>query len=683
MPIIERIRKGLSVFKISKGTTLKYLSLILIFIIGFLIRAFPVIEYGYNIRAYDPYVQFATAEYIREYGLKAFFRLFDTQVWAPKGRGLGKFYIGVGGVGALFHFIITSLGIEVDFLTVIALVPPLFGALSALAVYGTVSDLSNDRAALFSAFVAAISMGLIRRSLVGFFDNDATGVFYILMSLWMFIRGIKKKSPVYSFFSGVFLALLAWTWGASKYLFGLYALFAFLLLLTGKIDTNTGMNYSITVLIGVGLRVILPANYGSVTDTVVLASLGMIALIVLYFGAIYVAEFTSLEKEQTFHWVVGSTIAIGIITVAVLYSTGRLGGVGTKYISILDPTVRDELPAFSSVSENQPAAWSSIFRGVFLPIIFTPLGVYYFFENRTKRGGFFVLCMFTAFYFASSISRLVVMFSPFFAMAAGVGIDFLLTPLTAVLKREWLLHKVRPVRRRLGELTLPRGEAIIGYVLVALTLFLTVYHTRQNVKNPSFQQYDLSDGEKNVFQYLRTHASSNDRVAAWWDYGYRIRYRGHVTTLVDNFTSNYHAMGTVGAMLMLSPKKSIEIMRKYRVKYMIAYKVDIQKAQWMIKISSKHASEWGVEKDQWYDSDSQKYKKPFFTSTLWKLIGAQMDRETSFIKRLGVKGLEDQASQFKVEPKDLKFFKTVETGNNIYLYKVLYRTPINDLPSIN
>lgn len=685
MAIKDRLLKGLSVFKVSKKSVLKFLSITLIFVIAFVIRAFPVIKYGYGIRAYDPYVQFYTAQYIKNHGLKAFFLLLDTQSWAPWGRKLGTFYIGVGGMGALFHVLLMGMGFDLSLLTVVALVPPIFGALSCLAIYGLVGDLSNDRAALFSAFIAAISMGMIRRTIVGFFDNDAVGVFFILMSLWMFTRGMKKKSVVYPFFSGIFLALLTWTWGAHKYLFGLYILFALLLLITRKMDVYSAMNYAITILVAVGLMMILPANYGTLTDTVILASLGIVFLITLNFMTVYSTEFTSLGEETLIRWLVGGALTVAIIASVVLYATGRIGGVGGKYLSILNPTVRDQLPAFSSVSENQPAPWSALFRGMFLPILFTPLGIYYFFEKRTKRGGFFVLCMGTAFYFSSSISRLVVMFSPFFAMAGGIGIDFLLGPLTAVLKKEWITHKVRPVRRRLGELTLPRGEAVAGYALVGLILFLSAYHTRENVQRTAGAY--VGAGERKIFQYLRTHASREERVAAWWDYGYRLRYMGHVTTLVDNYTGNYYQIGTVGSMLMLPPGKSIEIMRKYRVKYVVVYGgerqvTDLRKAQWMIKISSKHAPEWGVEKDQWYDEDSQKYKEPLFKSTLWRLVAAQMGSrfQEQWVERLGGEEMGNKASNFVVAPKDLKFFKTVITGGQVYLYKVFYRIPIEEMP---
>lgn len=682
MSFMKRFLEGLSVFKVSKKAILKVFSLALIFIVGFLLRAFPVFKSGYNIRAYDPYMQFYTAQYIEEHGLKAFFSLFDTQSWAPFGRNLGTFYIGVAAPGAFLHSFLTLVGFNVSFMSVVALIPSLFGALSSLVVYGIVHDLVNDRAALFSAFISAISMGMIRRSVVGFFDNDAVGIFFLLVSLWMFFRGMKKESVFPAFLSGIFLAFLSWTWGANKYLFGLYALFALLLVVTGKLDTGTAITYSVTILVAVGLKLLLPANYNTFTDPVTLGSLAMVGLIAIYFGSVFLSDYTTIDQQSLYGWLVGGILLIGIVSAVALSLGGYIGGIGGKYLSILNPTIRENLPAFSSVSENQPATWSSIFQGVFLPIIFAPLGIYYFIEERSKEGGFFILCMINAFYFSSSISRLVVLFSPFFAMAAGIGIVYLLDPLAAVLKKEWILHKVRPVRRRLGEMTLPRGEAVVGYVLVGLVLFLTMYHTRQNVKN--YERYDLSNGEQKVFQYLRTHASPADRVAAWWDYGYRLRYSAHVTTIVDNLTHNYHSMGTVGAMLMLPPGKSIDIMRKYKVKYVVVYKVDLKKAQWMIKISSKHASEWGVVKDEWYNSESQKYKKPFFQSTLWKLVGAQMTGEERLAKRLAVDKLQDQLSGFKVSgTNQLDFFKTLETGSNIYLYKVLYRTAVEDLPPVS
>ncbi len=676
--------------KISRDTILKILFLTFLYIIALLMRLYPYLVNEAYIRAYDPYIQYYAAKYIEQHGLLNFLSSYSTNFWYPWGKYLGEgLFLIIPVAGVLFHKLLLLLGFNVDLFTAVALMPAFVGSLTIFPIYGIAKEVKNDRAAMFAAFLAAMSPGLLQRTVTGFYDNESVGILLVLLSLYFFVKSERSEKNInYSVLAGLALGLLTINWGLYRYVYELLALYVVIITLIGKADTETITSYVITIFLALSIGSVAPRNADLLTSTDMFIAIA-VSIFAIAFQIIYViyGRLGEKGKEQVTKLSIIIIVLMSFI-VAVLFSFRTISPLADKFVRVINPLLRDISPAFSSVSENQPASWGTIFLGIYAAVIFVPIGVYYFIEDRSKESIFMLLTTLTSIYFAASISRFIVVAAPIAAIAASVGIDYLLEPFARILRGEWFVHHIKPIKRALGEQRLPKGEAVVIYGLISLLILASVNHAVWATQG--FVTYDMASYEKEAFNYLKEYANPNDVVLSWWDYGYRLSVLANVRTLADNATSNSTQMGVVGSMLILPPSKSIKLMKKYNVKFIVVYSVDILKAIWMIRIAEKYAPEFGVKEADYYSAKDGGYKEAFFHSTLWTLLAYQDDQRAQFwVSNFAVKDLRDQYKKFLV--KDLVYFKLVlntrmdRNQQNLKVYEVIYRsdTPFYNMNPIN
>jgi dolichyl-diphosphooligosaccharide--protein glycosyltransferase len=190
-------------------------------------------------RAFDPWFQIRATQYLEENGIFAFFSWYDEMSWYPWGRNIttGN-YPGTPFAALFFYYVLLAAGIQVDLFMVAYLLPAFMGGCTCIVTYYLGKELHSRRTGLLAAWFLAFSQGYIQRTLVGFFDNEAMGVFYVMLTLYFFIRSFKRESLISGVFAGLSLGLLGATWGAYLYLTDLFPLFAFLFILSGRYNRN-------------------------------------------------------------------------------------------------------------------------------------------------------------------------------------------------------------------------------------------------------------------------------------------------------------------------------------------------------------------------------------------------------------------------------------------------------------
>ncbi len=672
--------------KLSKDLLLKWISLIMIFLIALLERLYPLLVNEAYIRAYDPYIQYYAAKMIEEMGLLNFLAYYDPKFWYPWGTYLGKsLYLVIPIAGVLFHKFLLALGFKIDLFTAVAIMPGVISSFIVFPIYGIGKELRSEKAGLLGALLAALSPGLLQRNVVGFYDNESIGILLVFLTIYFFLKSEKSEKNIhYALLAGFTLGLLTITWGLYRYLYILLAVYVVLLSIIGKADRGTLSSYFITVLFAIAIGSLAPRNSSLLlsADTALALFVSILAIILLQLYSYY-GGLGREGREKLIKISIGTVFVIGIIFI-LLYTFKAVIPLANKFVRVINPLLRDVSPAFSSVSENQPTAWGSIILGTYLPILFVPIGLYYFIEERDKESLFFLITALTSIYFSASISRYIVVGAPVMLIVAAIGIDYLLDPFSRILRGEWFESKIVPIKRALGEQRLPKGEAVIGYGLIILLIFATVNHSVW--ATGGLRSYDVAPYEKEAFDFLKAYATPKDIVLSWWDYGYRLSVLANVRTLADNATKNSTQMGVVGAMLMLPEEKAVELMKKYRVKYVVVYSIDVFKAIWMIRISEKYAPEFGIKEADYYSKDEGGYKEKFFKSVLWTLLAYNDRRADSWIQQIAVKNLKDKADQLK--PKAPKYFKLVldttwdSNNQNLKIYEVIYKnippiTPAN------
>ncbi|UCG00507.1 MAG: glycosyltransferase family 39 protein [Candidatus Heimdallarchaeota archaeon] len=662
MPVfIDRIindlrnRYNTAVTSINKEMVLLYTSLVLIFILAYLVRIFAVLHepaYEIILTANDPYSQLRAAMYIEENGLAAFLSWVDPQTWYPEGRFWGKNqYIGTPLSAVLIHQLTSFLGLDISLMVICYYQPALMGALTCVAMYFLGKELGNKKIGILAALFLAISPGHLQRTVVGFFDHESLGILFLILTLYFYARSLRTGSLSSTMLAGICLGILSASWGAATYVFNLLALHAFVMLLLRKHSDRLFLSYGGSILLGFFIMILIPKNGAkSLLNTDSLSTLGVLGLVALAEIYRYVDSFYSTSKIRArFRTLIPFIAVAAIIGVIVLFTTGVLGNMASKFITVLLPIYRDTTPILKSVSEHQIVTWSTFFRNTGVLIFLLPLSIYFLYLKPTERNFLLLLFGFTAIYFAGSMVRLALILAPAVSLLAAQAIDQTLLPFVLAFQERFALSR----RKTRFIQPLSNEQTAIAFVFIGIiAMFALVNASDQAAKStqaPSIstpvytgQQVILGYDWQEAISWLDYNTGPNDVVASWWDYGYWISGNSNTTILVDNATINKTKIGNIGCMLVLNPRDSLKISKIYDVTYLVLLvsdgwwqlDSDLGKVPWFIRIGMANGNIVKIDQDDYLKYDSrqqyiQGYIDQFYDSVFWSLFtgGGASDEE--------------------------------------------------------
>ncbi|MEM3149364.1 MAG: STT3 domain-containing protein, partial [Candidatus Jordarchaeales archaeon] len=258
------------------------LSVSLITLLAFLLRLYPFFMYPPYISDYDSTIQYYNAAFISIYGYSAWFGWYNPMMWYPYGLDMSRSYLpGVPFTAATLFFLLRSIGFNVNIHMVCYFLPAIMGAASCVVLFFLGREVLDDKAGLISSFLLSFLPGAIERTIAGLVDNECVGLFFFLLSLFFFIRSMKRSSIPSAVIAGLALGGFIASWGAAIYLLYVYPLTVILLILMKRYSTNLLMTYSITILIGafIGTRVPFHGSEYIISSNCILAMLVLLALI--------------------------------------------------------------------------------------------------------------------------------------------------------------------------------------------------------------------------------------------------------------------------------------------------------------------------------------------------------------------------------------------------------------------
>jgi dolichyl-diphosphooligosaccharide--protein glycosyltransferase len=669
-----------------------YSALIAIFIVAYFVRIFAVFRYEIILSANDPYAQLRAAQYISEHGLFDFLSWVDSQTWYPEGRFWGKvLYIGTPLSAVLMHEFISLLGLNIPLETVCYYHPALLGSLTCIAIYFLGKEIGNKKIGLLAALLLAVSAGHLQRTVVGFFDNEALGILFLVLSLYFYARSLRTGSVFTAILSGICLGILSGSWGASNYVYNLIALHAFVLLLLRKHSDRLFVSYGGSVLVGFFIMILIPRN-GPVSilspdNLVPLGILGLVALAELYR---YVGTFKDMsiyrERLKTFIPVILIGVVVGLI---ILLLSGFMNTLSSKFVTTILPFFRDATPILKSVSEHQIVVWSTFFRNLGVLVFFLPLSIYYLYEKPTEKNLLLLLFGFTAIYFGGSMVRLALILAPAASLLIAKAIDQTLLPFILTFQERFALSR----RKTRFTQPLSNEHTAIAFAFIGIfLLYSVVLATDQAAKTTSAPSIlTIVPGEGGILKlgndwqeaigWLDYHTTSEDVVASWWDYGYWISGNSNTTILVDNATLNKTKIGNVGCMLVLNPRESLKIAKIYDVTYIVllvsdgygafGLDSDLGKVPWFVRIGEQNGNIIQIDQDEYIEYDSrgqfiQGYVNKFYDSVFWALFTQGVTDDT-YTQRI------TQYSPIKEQAPDRKGFSQ-EYAEYADYYELAYKT---------
>lgn len=686
-------------YEIKRETILNRLSLFFILAIGVTIRLFSIMR-GFDplIKAFDPYVQLVSAEYISQNGFIPFIHWFKSNSWYPYGFQTGReLYWGVPLSAVIINGFLSLLSINVNIQQVAFFSPIIYGFFTIVASYFLGKEAVSSRTGIFTALFMSISPAFVSRSTAGFFDNESVGILFTVLTMYFFIRAIKRGGTLSSFLSGLSLGLLIGSWGAYRYILDLLPLVVLFLVLTRKLTYKLIKAYTITIVTSLSIGFLIPrVMRNQFFNIEVMIPVLMIVFLVLV-GIVQNMSRSLNERMFKQVIVIGAigALVLLIILVTVFLSLGIFTNISQKFWAVILPGGRVNIPIISSVSEHQPMTWAELFSNIHVMSFFIPLGFYYCLKKPTDVNIIIIIFGITTIYFSGSMVRLVLLLAPAASLLSGIAIDKLLYTysLSAHGKIALTKRKLR-ITKSIG-----RDEAIIAYVVIFGLLVTFAFHSVKMAEN--FSQSEMAPVYTDIgvpatdwqeaLQWLRNNAQGNGIVAnspsvvlSWWDYGYWITNYGNATSLVDNATTNKTHIGTVGTMLMWNFSESAKLMYKYNVKYVLVNSQagipglgsDLGKAIWCIRIAEATVPQYQITEDDYFGLDDERryhqYYEKFYSSVLYRL--AAYDANTGFAWNENFPGAPTSSSPGLLRLASVYPVYNLEGSDGIVYFKEVFRS---------
>jgi dolichyl-diphosphooligosaccharide--protein glycosyltransferase len=603
------------------------------------------------LKANDPFSQLKAAEFINEFGLAEYFDWSDSTTWYPYSRLWGVTqYIGTPLAAIVIYYLFNIIGVFISLQLAAYLEPAIFGAFTVYATYLLGKELANKRVGLISGFFIAIAPGHIQRSMVGFFDNEALGVFLLVLGVYLFVKSLRTGSLGLALACGITIGFLGASWGGATFIFQLLALYTFILLLLKRYSSRLLIAYGISMPIGLLVTSLIPRNGSAfVFSTEGLIPLGVLAL--LLFVDLYQRNRETIHKYiglDRINQAIYSLAALGLVFFVINLIFNIVPLFSAKFISVLVPFFRADTPILKSVAEHLIMTWGGMFHNLYFLTFLIPIGILYAYQKPTERNIFLLLFAFTTLYFSASMVRLILILSPAAALIAAKAIDETLLPFALTYQEKFALSK-----RKLRVYTVIGTEHVaFAYFTIFVVMVLSLGYGQvialQSLSPPAILlEFPLQGGGTRKYNdwfealaWIEQNSDNNDVIVSWWDYGYWISVETNKTILVDNATINSTQIGNVGAFMMSNPKESLKIARIYDITYAVVllasgqgyqgFDNDIGKCQWMIKIAEASGNLVELNSADYFEYQPgtnliSSYSGKFYESTFWGMLTTDMD----------------------------------------------------------
>ncbi len=645
---------------ISRETIFLQTSLICIMIVTFLLRFEGAFEFNWALSANDPYSQLIAARAIDSGinnlgiigSLVSFLTYVDPIFWYPDPgiRNMGvTTHFGTPLTAVVVRRVFLLIGFNFTIGQAAFLAPAFCGSLTILVMYFLGKEISNKKVGLMASFFLAISPGFIQRTVAGFFDNEAVGVLFMLLTIYLFLKALRTGSISYSFLSGLALAGLYQSWGGSTYVVQLIALFVIIMVLLKRYSTKLLTAYAGTILPALSLAIISPSlGPSTLLDfTGGIIPLGVLAiLIIISWYSNHKEELKNIPFLTQHNLEIGGyAIIIGGILILILnFIFPIFPTFKSKLITVVVPFYREGSPLLSSVAEQAIQSWGQMFQSLFLLYFFIPLAIIYAYRKPTDNNIFFLTFLLTALYFSGSMARLIIILAPPAVLAGAKAIDEILSPFAMIRQEKFFLSK----RKRAVSLSLGKEHVSIAFIIIfgVMTISLLQGLTVDNsiIQPASVALAYKSNGSEvsygdwyETFDWLSRETPTSSVIASWWDYGYWLSMANR-SLIADGATLNSTQIGNLGAMFMSTPDVALKIASFYDINYIVIllgqgqqyYDNDIMKVQWMVKIAAANgnlATELGhpiIDKNFLnFASDGktiQSYGADFYKSLFWALV---------------------------------------------------------------
>jgi dolichyl-diphosphooligosaccharide--protein glycosyltransferase len=593
------------------------------------IRMYAIKEFGYLIHEFDPWFNYRATVYLLHNGAERFFTWFDYMSWYPLGRPVGTtIYPGMQFTAVWIFQLLEAYGFPTPLINVCCMVPVWFGVVATILlglftyeIYGSIN------AALVSSFIMAMIPAHIMRSVGGGFDNESIAISAMVGTFYFWVLSLRNDSfwPV-GILTGLSYAYMVAAWGGYIFVLNMVCFHAGFLLIfnqiRGKHSASLHKAFTLFYVIGTAGAVMVPVV--GWTPFKSLEQLGAFALFIL-FQLAEIANFLSRssgfapgsrEERQLKLKVLGASLVAGILIVALVVPAGYFGPISSRVRGLFLQHTRTGNPLVDSVAEHQPGTAKDYERMLLNVYGLIPIGLVmvFFHTSQLWQSSFLILYTLIAFYFATKMSRLMLLLGPVGASLGGIAVSGVfewvinnifispasLSPEIVDLTQD-KKQKLKHVQKKLLDPLRDQFNLVVNFyhsptgyqarlVLVAIICLFAVtslrpmkfeetcYHTAAGFSHPMIVFHAngrIITDYLDSYNFLKEKTPEDSRVMAWWDYGYQITGIGNRTTIADGNTWNHEHIATLGYCLTSPVARSHELIR-HLADYVLVWSSDQQ-----------------------------------------------------------------------------------------------------------
>lgn len=386
-------------------------------------------------------------------------------------------------VSAFFAYILPF-----SFESVILFMPIFLGSLIVIPIILIAKSIDNLEMGFIAALLASIAHSYYNRTMIGYYDTDMLNIVLPMFLLWSIIWAIRTNQDKYLLITAVDILIYRWWYPQSYSLES--AFFSLILLYTLLFDRKNSYNYKLLAIM-------------------MFAMVGFDG----YIRAIFVLIAFFLYKREQYDKYVHYILALSIVLFFVS------GGFNPIWSQLKGYVFKDALMMgeeglklhFYSVMQTVREAGHIPFNvfadrisGHVITFVASVAGyIYLSYKHRVMLFGVPLVGL----GFLAYVGGL--RFTIYAVPVLAFGVAFLITEIA----------RFMPTKRL-------KFLSMTAFTLLILTP--NIAHI-QEYKVPTVFNTD----EVKVLDMLKSRASREDYVIAWWDYGYPIRYYSDVKTLID------------------------------------------------------------------------------------------------------------------------------------------------------
>ncbi|MFQ5940123.1 MAG: peptidylprolyl isomerase [Nitrososphaerales archaeon] len=575
----QRLSINFTSFKFTRKHMMIIAVLAIAFSTAFMLRSLPL-QYGFYLNEFDPYFDFRATQFLIDNGFDKYSTWHDTMSWYPEGRDVSR--TSQTGLHITAAVLYNIFGFGAPLHDFIIWFPVVFGSFTAIVVFALVRVISGTTAGLFASMFFAVSPAIIQRGNLGWFKSEPLGLFLALLATYLLLSALKhnhiRLSLPKAVGGGLLLALGMASWGGVQY----FSLLLGLFFIAIPFFSKDRMPLFVVPIFAVSTIATASAFPGLVGQPgylfpATLAGLALWVPAVIFVGVSYIITMKSKERKQMRNllaWLAAFIAGAGGFLAAGSYIVPEF-----RYISVISPFIKSEIPLVESVAEHFTPTLVDYFANYSVLILLAGYGAMLCFRKRNDMAIFALIAGITGIYISASFSRLMVFSSISMIILASIALYEITSAIFSRTEATSMPSKKKVKIKPAGKDFRVAYTAIIMTMLVVPMFFppqvswVNAADIPPSIANGATTFRITSNDWFETLEWIKNNTTEDAVVGAWWDYGYWITTLGERATLADNATLNHTRIEQIAKAFNSEEQAGVQILKQLHADYVLVYVV--------------------------------------------------------------------------------------------------------------